>query len=705
VNPARFEVPADKLRWRCDPAQFEFDGTDSIASLQEFIGQDRAIRAIEFGLSMDRDGYNIYISGLAGTGKTSVAKTYIQKLIAERQGRGETYHVSDWCYIFNFANSDRPRAVELPKGKGKELRDDVSGLLEQLKRELAKAFSSDDYKAQRKAMVEESQSRQQAIFGKIRAEAQRQDFLIQMTPGGAALVPVKDGKGLSQDEFMALEETERKLYEGRRDEIRKALEEAFEQAQEIERSTMERLQKADLEVAEFTISKLFDVLFKKYEESGDIVKYLHDLKTYTLDKTDLFKEEQQKAPDTLSLTGLVAAREGDPFLPFSVNVFVDNSEGDGPPTVVETNPNYVNLFGKIERKFVFGGYVSDHTMLKPGAFQIANGGYLLLSATDVLTNPAVWPALKRVLKTKELAIEAPIEQLGLITPVGVRPHAIPMDVKVVLIGDAMLYQLLSTYDEDFWEIFKVKADFDYQVDRTEQHVQAYASFIAGCCEDCQLRHFDRSGVAAVIEHAARIVANQNKVSSRFAYIKELVEESEHYARKEDAKRVSAVHVNRALEERLFRHNLPDEHLREMIEDGTILIDTKGSVVGQVNGLSIFSLGDIMFGKPSRITCRTYLGKDGVINIEREVNLSGSSHDKGIMIMSGYIGSKFAQDHPLSLSRPASASNSRTVESTATARRAPSCMHCSRACQGFRCGRTWLSPVRWISAEKCSPSAA
>ncbi|MFW6103414.1 MAG: Lon protease family protein, partial [Chloroflexota bacterium] len=508
----------------------------------------------------------------------------------------------------------------------------------------------DEYKAQRKSMLEEGQARQQAVFADLRAAAQQQGFLIQTTATGAALVPLKDGKSLSQEEFLALGEEERKEIESRRNAVRKEMEKAFEQAQDIERSTTERLQTADLEVAENTASRLFKGLMEKYARSERISRYLQKLKTYTLENLDLFKGEQEEKPETvLGLAAVSSQRGSDRFLPFSVNLFVDNSEVDGPPTVVETNPNFVNLFGKMERRFVLGGYVSDHTMLKPGAFQTANGGYLLLSAADVLSNTAVWPTLKRVLKTGELAIEEPFEQLGLITPQGMRPHPMPMDVKVILIGDSMLYQLLSTYDEDFWEVFKVKADFDYQVDRTEENIRAYAAFIAGCCEESGLRHFDRTGVAAVIEHAARVVSNQSKVSSRFAYIKEVVQESEHWARQANAMRVSAIHVTKAIEESRFRHNLPDERVREMIEDGTILIDTQGAVVGQVNGLSVYSWGDIMFGKPSRITCRTYLGRGGVINIEREVNLSGSSHDKGIMILSGYIGWKFAQDHPLSLS--------------------------------------------------------
>ncbi|MBN1855730.1 MAG: AAA family ATPase [Dehalococcoidia bacterium] len=649
MKNSRYEVPPEKLRWHCDPAQFDFDCTKDLAPLHEFIGQDRAIRAIEFGLSMERDGYNIYLSGLTGTGKTSVAKTYIQKLIGEREKRGDEYHVHDWCYIHNFAQPYRPRMVQVPEGKGHEFKDDISNLLQHLKKDMAKVFESEDYKAQKKEIVEEGQSRQQSVFGELRAEALKKGFLIQMTQVGAALVPMKDGKALSQEEFLALEESERMGMEEVRNGLRKKLEAVFEAAQEVEREVSERLLKSDRDVAEFAITRLYEKLTSKYADNADIAQYVADLKSYTLDNIEMFKSPEEKAEPAPGLLSDGAKFGADPTLPFMVNVFVDNGATVGPPIITETNPNYVNLFGKIERRFILGGYVSDHTMIKPGAVHLANGGYLLLSAVDVLTNPGVWPALKRALKTKELGIEEPFEQLGMFSPQGLRPLPAPSDVKVILIGDAMLYQLLSAHDEDFWEIFKVKADFDYEVSRTPDNMLSFAAFIAGCCEECELRHFDKSGVSRVMEYASRLVADQEKLSSRFAFIKELVEEAEYWARKDGAKLVDEDHVQRAIEERRFRHNLPDERLKEMIEEGTILIDTEGSVVGQVNGLAVYTMGDLMFGKPSRITCRTYLGRGGVINIERESNLSGSTHDKGILILSGYMGWKFAQDNPLSLS--------------------------------------------------------
>jgi lon-related putative ATP-dependent protease len=644
----KYEVPINKLRWECDPNIFEFNHTKNLAPLREFVGQDRAIRAIEFGLSMDREGYNIYVAGLTGTGKTSVVKTYIQRLV-ERKKVEEKRQLEDWCYLYNFTDSDRPQIISLPQGKGKPFRNQISNLLQKLKEGLTRAFSSEEYASERKKAAEESQARQQKLLEETAEVAQRQGFQLQMTSVGPALFPVVDGKAVSQADYLTLDKSVRNKIEKKRNDVLEKVRATFEKMHEIESQTAEKLQNTDKTVADFTISRLFQNLLNAYKDSEKIIRYLNDLKSFTLNNLNIFKEKEEPPQAVLGVVPGQMMGGGDPLLPFQVNIFVDNSAAEGPPVITESNPNYTNLFGKIERRFLFGGYLSDHTMLKPGALQMANGGYLLLSASDVLTNPSVWPTLKRAIRTKEVRIEDPFEQFGLIAPQGLKPQPMPINAKIILIGDGMLYQLLSMYDEDFWEIFKVKADFDFQLDRTKSNLKAFAAFIAGYCEDCELHHFDRTGVAKVIEYAARVVGDQEKLSSRFAWIKELVEEAEFWARRDGASLVNAGHVEEAIEERRFRHNLPDERIKELIERGTIFIDTEGEVVGQVNGLAIYNLGDVMFGKPSRITCKTFLGRSGVINIEREAQLSGRIHDKGVLILSGYLGWKYAQEHPLSLS--------------------------------------------------------
>lgn len=649
MNISKYEVPVKKLRWRCDPAIFDFDGTQDIEPLREFIGQDRAIRALEFGLSIDHDGYNIYVAGLTGTGKTSAVKTHITKLLKEEKDLEGDHQPDDWCYLYNFNDADHPRSFRLPKGKAKGFREQINTLLQRLKGDLAKAFSSDNYKAERKKVIEEIQTEQQKLFKEVETEARQRGFLLQASPKGPMLIPIIDGKPISQEDYLALNEKKRKKLEEISTELRKSLEAATEKAQDEGRQIAEKLQETDESIANFTVSRLFKKLTEEYQDSAEIIEYLNSLKSYTLSNPDMFKQTEEQATDILALASRGRKLGRDPFLPFEVNVFIDNSDTKGRPVIIEPNPNYMNLFGRIERQFLLGAYFSDHSMLKPGAFHAANGGYLLLNATDVLSNPAVWPMLKRTIKTKELRIEDPGEQFGLSIPQGLRPQPIPLNVKVVLIGDNRIYQLLSMYDEDFWEIFKVKADFNFEIDKTKENITSFAAFIAGFCQKHQTCHFDKTAVAKVIEIASRMVDNQEKLTSRFAGIQELLEEAAYWANKDGAQMVSKCHVARAVEERRFRHNLPDERIREMIDKGTIMIDVDGAVVGQINGLSVYSLGDISFGKPARITCKTFLGRKGVINIERESDLSGKIHDKGILILNGYMGWKYAQKHPLSLS--------------------------------------------------------
>ena len=649
MKQKKYEVSVEKLRWECDPKLFDFECTKDLAPLREFIGQERATRAVEFGLNMANSGYNIYVAGITGTGKTSMVKAYIERVITEKESRGETFILEDWCYLYNFKEPDSPQIASLPQGQGKALRDEIAGLLNKIRQGLGRAFSTEEYNNQRKKTVEEAQAEQQKLFEEISEEAHRQGFVLQMTQAGPVLIPMKEDRPMQEQEYLALDEDTRKQLDSKQAELRKKLQASLETASNVQTRAMEQLQKADKEIGEYTVSGLFSSLFKQYSEWPKISQYLTDLKAYILDNLEIFKSTEEPVNPVFGVPVSQVMGGRNPFVPFQVNVFVDNSEAKRPPVIVESNPNFGNVFGKIERRFLFGGYLSDHTMLKAGSLGRANGGYLLLSATDVLTNPGVWPALKRAIKNKEVRIEDPFEQFGLIAPQGLKPEPMPIKVKVILTGDTMLYQLLSMYDEDFWEIFKVKADFNFEIEKTTDNMLAYAAFLSGCCEECETRHFDPGGVAKVIEYSTRMVADQEKLSSRFAQVKEWIEEANYWASRDNSKYISGEHVKKAIEEKLFRHNLPDERIQDMINQGTIMIDAKGAVVGQVNGLSVYSFGDITFGKPSRITAKTFLGRGGVINIERESELSGPIHNKGVMILSGYLGWKYAQDKPLSLS--------------------------------------------------------
>ncbi|MBI2854237.1 MAG: AAA family ATPase [Chloroflexi bacterium] len=641
----KFEIPPDRLRLTVDPGIFRFKCTEDLVPIREFIGQTRATKAIEFGLNIHDDGFNIYVSGLSGTGKTTIVKRYIDRLIKSRTD----FKPLDWCYVYNFREADAPRIASLPQGKGKVFQRQISELLDHIKEDLGKSFASDEYKAQRDRLVEDTRRQQQKDLEQLGEEARSQGFSIQVTPMGPALIPVVDGRPMQEAEWHALPEDTRKTLEARQDDLRKKLQASFEKAEKVERDVHDRLHKLDKDIGDFAISRLFQQMLMEYGSNEKLKEYLAGLKGYTLDNLAAFKAAEEPVNPLFGMPMSQVAAGRDPFMPFKVNVFVDNSEQNGPPVIVEQNPNFGNMFGKIERRFVFGAYISDPSMIKAGAVSRANGGYLLLSAQDVLTNPGVWPAFKRAIKNKEVRVEDPYEQFGFIAPQVLRPEPMPIDVKFVLIGDPMLYQMLAAYDEDFWEIFRVKADFDFEVDRNENNMMDYAAFISGCCEKCKARHFDPSGVAKVIEHSSRMVSDREKMSSRFGFIKELIEESDYWASLDGKERISAEHVQKAIDERHFRHNLIEQHIREMIKRGTIMIDTEGAVVGQVNGLSVMGLGDVSFGRPSRITAKTFLGRGGVLDIERETDLGGRIHSKGVMILGGYLGWKYAQDKPLSLS--------------------------------------------------------
>jgi predicted ATP-dependent protease len=649
MDLAKFEVPTETLCSQCDPGQFKFRCTKDLAPLREFIGQERAMRAVEFGLNM-ADGYNIYVSGMTGTGRASIVKAFIERVNREREAKGEKIALDDWCYIYNFKDPDRPLIIALPQGKGKQFQSKISDLLNAIKLELGRAFSSNEYKSERQKTIEEGQNEQQHVFEAIANEARTQGFALQSTPIGPALVPMIDNRPMSEQEFLALDDATRKTIEATRGELRKKLRDSLERAGKVQQDIGEKLQKADKDIGAYTIDRLFGPVAAEFSGVGKAAEYMTALRDYTMGNLDVFKGTEEQPNPTFGLQmGQMMMGGRNPYLPFEVNVFVDNSPTKTVPVIVETNPVFGNVFGKIERRFLFGGYLSDHTMLKSGSMSQANGGYLLLDAKDVLLNPGVWPALKRAIRNKEVRIEDPFEQFGLIAPQGMRPEPMPTNVKIILTGDTFTYQLLATQDEDFWEIFKVKADFDHEIERNPQNVINYAAFLAGCCEDCKARPFDPTGVAKIIEYSARMVSDQHKLSSRFAQIRDWVEESEYWAKKDNAQYITAKHVQRAMDERLFRHSLPEEKIREMISEGTIMIDVDGSVIGQLNGLSVHTLGDISFGRPSRITAKTFLGRGGVINIERESQLSGPIHNKGVMILSGYLGWKYAQDNPLSLS--------------------------------------------------------
>ena len=644
----RFEVPADKLAWHCDLSFLPFTCTADMTPLEDFIGQDRAIRAIEFGLGVNKPGFNIFVTGLTGTGKTSIIKAFLKKVTSATAALADMPTPEDWCYVYNFSDPDRPQALKIRRGFGKALKSDMEQLVQNLQREAKKLFESDDFAHQRQALIEQLQKKQQEMMEGLMEQANRAGFALRMTPSGIMLLPTKDGKPMQETDYLALASAEKKQLEERRSEIEKQVEDTLRDGKKLEREIALRLETVETEAADYLVRNPLTELKAKYQDYPRVLAYLDGVHEHILKNLQRFKGEAA-APAGPMLGISFGEPPGDPFLPYRVNVFVDNSDTQGPPIIVETNPTYHNLFGVIEKKPIMGGYTTDFTLIKAGSISKANGGYLVLYDREVLANAGCWEALQRVIKNREVRIEEPGTFFGFVPPQGLRPEPIPTDTKVIMIGDPSLYRALATADPDFRETFKVKADFNFEVDRTQENLTAFACFISDYCKREGIRHFNTDGVARVIEQCARQVEDQHKLSTRFSDMVDLLIESDYWAGKENAELVSGMHVERALVEKTFRLNLIEKRLQELIAEGTLLVDVTGAAVGQVNGLAVYQMGDFSFGKPSRITTKTFMGRGGLVNIERESKLSGKSHDKGVLILGGYLGGKFAQQSPLSLS--------------------------------------------------------
>lgn len=646
VDLSQYRLSPEQLRWICPPDAFSFECTDELEELEGFLGQERALSSIEFGLRMEKSGYNLFVVGPTGTGRASAVKNRIERLVKEKKEKGITPEINDWCYIFNFDDPDRPQVLKLPRGEGKVLSRLVDELLKNLRDAIPKTFAGDEYKNQKQILIDEQQRKNRQIIQELEKEALEEGFAFRMTPMGPILIPLVEGKPMTQEQYLALGEEEKEIIESKRRELLTQISEAFDKIHQLEVELKNKIAELDRRVAEFAVNPLFKGLLDRYASSPEVLKFLESLQNFTLSYLHIFRdlsETPQQLPQLLPYQRLQ-----DPFLPFKINVFVDNAPLEDPPIILETHPNWSNLFGKIERRAFMGAYFSDHTMLKSGSLHQANGGYIIMYFRDLISNPGVWEGLKRTLKNQEIRLEDPFEQFGIIAPQGLRPDPLPFDAKVIIIGDEYYYRALTLLDEDFRDLFKIKADFDYQIQREEEVLHSFACFVNNCCKEEGLLPFDRTGVAKVLEYGARAVSHQKKLSSQFGFMKDILVEADFWAREEGADRVYAPHVQKTLQERKKRLSLIADRLQEAILEDVLLIDTQGKVVGQINGLAVYDLGDYSFGRPSRITARTYLGKQGVVSIERESRLSGRIHDKGVLILGGCLGYKYAQNKPLSV---------------------------------------------------------
>jgi len=629
----KYRVPWEATCWRCEAEDFTFKCTDELTPLDRFIGQDRALDAIRFGLEVDKPGYNLFLTGLTGTGKTSAIKAHLQAIIDDLEKREKSKPVNDWCYAHNFDDPDRPKAFRLAAGTGKTMRSRMSYVLALLREQIPKVFKSEEYEAERRVLEEEGRQATQQLMAELERSARDVNFTIQVSQMGMTLFPMVDSQPMSPDEYQALPEEQRKAIDDTRSQLMQQTQDTMAKVREKEKESSDSVAALERSAADHRVSEIFGPTQSNYQESPEITHYLRGLVNFVLDNLNLFREPETPGPQSPTQSSLTLGGPAlalNPFLPFEVNVLVDNGDASRVPIVIEPNPSWGNLFGRIERRATMGTYFSDHSMLKPGSIHQANGGYLILNARDVLMYPPVWEGLKRVIRNRELRLEDPAEQGAFFVPQGLRPEPIPLDVKVIMTGDESIYRLLTTADhEDFWDLFKVKAEFDTRVELTPDNLQAYCAFICRTCKEESLRHFDANGAARILEFAARMVEDQHKLSTRFGQIKDLLIEADYWAGQDASELVEERHVRQAVSQRIHRLNLVEERMREMVEEGTLLLGVTGSVVGQVNGLAVYDLGDFSFGRPTRITAQTFAGRDGVINIEREASLSGRTHDKGL----------------------------------------------------------------------------
>ncbi|HET7337914.1 MAG TPA: ATP-binding protein [Candidatus Dormibacteraeota bacterium] len=632
-------IPLEKLRRRLDPATLRFSTTAEVAPARGPFNQARAMDALRFGVGIDSPGYNFFASGQSGSGRTSMVRSFLETLAAGRPVP------DDWIYVHDFDHPDNPKALRLPAGKGRQLASDMESFIDQSRQQITHAFDTERYMERHQQLATEIGQRRDRILGELDAFARERSFGIEVTPAGIIAVPVHGGKAVPADELQRLPESERNDLERRGTEVQTEIGVIMRRLGQLEREGADLLLQLDREIARFAIEPLLHALRERYVEEPEVIAHLERI---AKDIPDHLPDFRQSAAGQESPSALGAALSSDHTDRYRINVLVDNSTATGVPVVVESNPTYYNLMGRVEYRATFGMMVTDFRQIKAGALHRANGGFLILDAADVLTNPFAWPALMRALSTQRLRIENLGEQYSAVPTASLSPAPVPIKVKVVLVGSQVLYQMLFALDEEFRELFKVRVDFAPEVEWTEETVAEYSGFVSRCVHDRGLKHFDRTGVARVIEETARWRESQRKVSTRLRDLDDLVTESSYWAAQASHELVQREDVARAVTEKARRSSLTEERLRELIAQGTIRIEIGGSRMGQLNGLSVIELGDHRFGVPSRISATVAMGRGSVESIDREVKMGGPIHNKGFLIVSGYLAAHYAQRWPLAM---------------------------------------------------------
>ena len=637
-----YELDYRELKDSCDPKIFKFDSTKEVASTSNLVyGQDRGIKALEFGVNVDLKGYNLYLEGPTGVGKTM----YTKKFLRAKAKKEKT--PNDWCYIYNFDNPNEPIAISLPAGQGQVFKDTMDAFIRGIRKDIKKTFNNDDFEKEKKIIKQEYEEKKNAILEKLNAKTIKLGFQVKSAQNGIYMMPVYQGKLIDEEDYEKLPMDVKSEFEAKSQVVQDMIFETLSDLKVIENKADKKIEDWKSNIALLTVNIHINNVKANFKRNKKISEFLDDVKNDILKNINSFiedgKEDKAQVPIQMKMM-----QNNEPWLNYRVNLFVDNSGLEGSPVIMDSNYTYQNIFGKLEYENQFGAMKTDYTMLKAGLLQKANGGYIMFQARDLLTNPQCYETLKKVLLVKEIGVENGLEQRSPMMLISLKPEPIPLDVKVILLGNAEIYHTLLSMDEDFRKLFKIKVEFEDDAPKSMENINKLVKFVRSYCEQEELLDLDKEAMAKVVEFASRLSGDKEKLSTQFSEIGQIVGEASTWAKIDKQKTVSKKYVQKAFEERVERLKKYDSKYVQMIKEGALLIDTSGYKVGQINGLTVITIGDYSFGKPSKITANTYIGKNGIVNIEREVEMSGSSHSKGVMILTGYLGELFAQEKPLSL---------------------------------------------------------
>ena len=635
-------LPRD-LKDICNPNLFKFETTKELVDTTDLIyGQERGIRALNFGLDIDIKGYNIYLEGPSGVGKTMYTKKFLK-------ARAEKDKIpNDWCYIYNFEDPNAPVAISFPAGQGKVFKETMESFVKDIRKDIKKTFNNDDFEKEKKVIKQQYDQKRDNLLEKLNKRTIVQGFQVKSTENGMYMMPVLDGKTLAEDEFDNLDENIKKEFEERSNLVQEQIFEALSEMKAIEKEAEMKIEEWQANIALMTINVHINSVKANYKRNKKISTYLDGIKKDILKNIGKFLEPDPdpKTPQQLQPGQRPEIRE--PWLNYRVNLLVDNSKLEGAPVIMDTNYSYNNIFGGLEYENQYGMLKTDFTMIKPGLLHLANGGYIMFQAKDLLANSVCYEALKKFLRIKEIAIENVVDQRSSMMMVSLKPEPIPLDLKVLIVGNSNIYHTLLSMDDDFRKLFKIKVEFEEDAPKTTENIERLSNFVRSFCVQEGLLDLDKEAMAKVIEFSSKLAGDKEKLSTQFSEIGEIVGEASAWAKLDKVKIITKEYVQKAFDERIDRIKKYDTKYLQMIKEEALLIETEGYKVGQINGLTVITIGDYSFGKPAKITANTYMGKEGVVNIEREVEMSGSSHSKGVLILTGYLGEQFAQDMPLSL---------------------------------------------------------